>query len=120
MKWLILLFIPLCFINPALSQSKASEDTYSATNISGPWQSNLGRVSFQQRNNVITGTLYYKRGGTARIHGSLAGRQLYFTWRIDGRTYGDGSLTLSGNGHSMSGNYHDIPNNKRDSFNLWR
>ena len=84
-----------------------------AINLSGVWNSNLGRVTLFQNGNQVTGTLDILFGGTSQINGNLNGNTLQFSWNSDVPAgSGTGTLTLSPNGNRLSGNFvNQIGNN---------
>ncbi len=90
------------------SSSSGGTGTAGLPNLAGNWFSNYGPAMFSQTGNTITATITYSSTmGSTQFSGTYnaASRVLSFTYHNSFGDSGNGQLTLSPNGCSLSGSY---------------
>lgn len=100
--------------------SDAGAGTPTTANISGKWDSNLGKVSLTQDGNSVKGELVFANGITAVMSGTMTGRDYNFQWGIGGQTLGTGHLNYKNNNRTLKGTYTDNRIGQPTPFRLTR
>ncbi len=73
----------------------------------GTWDSPQGCLQVSRSEELVLGTVFYPSGGRASLDGTLGERTWKFRWSANLAERGEGELTVSSDGDTLSGHYVD-------------